>query len=272
MTKVQLAFITHENSDRKNRNKLIFHEIKNMLHLEDRNLEISEKIYSDQPLFRKYGYPLLEKVKFRFWSNRIWFGNNIYLSIMKVILREFISFSIFITNSSKINREIMICKFVTDKHILAWKTAQQEEIEILIVNEDDSIVSALFEPTLNEGLDLLVSDSPTIINFCSANNFEKFKTKSLSIDGYPHWFSLLAMDTTCSYAINSAGISHLVKAVEENPKATLIGSDLFMSYIFMTKGGFAVFHKKNPGLSNGTIEGNFATQIFSTKVHKSSTL
>lgn len=272
MTKVQLAFITHENSDRKNRNNLIFDAMKNMLRIKDRNLEISEKIYSDQPIYMKYGYPLLDKAKFRYWSNRIWFGNNIFLSVLKVILREFMSFGIFITNLSRINREIMICKFVTDKHILAWKTAQQEGIEILIVNEDDSIVSDLFESTLNEGLDLLVSDSPTIINFCSANNFERFKTKSLSIDGYLDWFSLLAMDTTCSYAINSTGIAHLVKAVEENPKATLIGSDLFMSYIFMKRGGFGVFHKKNPGLSNGTIEGNFATQIFSTRVHKSSTL
>jgi hypothetical protein len=257
-----IFFISFENSSRLYREEMLRKEI----------LSFSSKIVGLKVVFwksciwqptsisnlkRSFG----KYIKFKFLSERVWFGASSLKSCVHVFSFEVLHFfkgeSLIFRKKDKIYRE----RVLSDKHFRAWIYALDSGVDFALFLEDDVCIEATLKETLQEVVTFLDLDNPTFVNLSRANELAKFKKHHVLLEKVEGWFTLNGADTTAAYIANNECLKILAQELSNFGSYDALAIDFVVSSIFFKNPAINVLHRIEPPFSNGTLVGKYESEI-----------
>ena len=158
-------------------------------------------------------------------------------------------------------RTRQIEKFVTAKHIQAWRQFIDSSCSILVVLESDATLT----PDSVRGVTDAVAEAsvgePTYVNLAGGLNRRDIYIEHLvssQVNGMT-LFTRPVTNTSCAYAVNRATVLQLLSFLSTVPSASTLGIDWLINSFFMhqTSAGNSIrcFHSQPPALLHGSLTG-----------------
>ena len=257
-----IFFVSFENSSRLHREDILRTEILSISSTIDGLEVVFWKSAIWQPssiskLKRSYG----KYLKFKFLSEKAWFGASSLKSCVRVFYFEVLRFvrgdGLLLRKKDRIFRD----KVLSEKHFRAWIYAIESGVDFALFLEDDIEIETTLKETLQEVVSSLTFDKPTFMNLSRANNLGKFSKNPKALEVADGWFSLRGSDTTSAYLADAKCLKVLAQEFSDFGSLDALGIDFIVSWIFFKNPAIRVLHRNEPPFSNGTILGKFPSEI-----------
>ena len=158
-------------------------------------------------------------------------------------------------------RTRQIERFVTAKHVRAWRKFIESPHSTLVVIESDATLTPESGGRLNNALLEVTSDQPTYVNLAGGLSRSDIAIGSLAagdVNGMTV-FSRPVTNTSCAYVLNRSLMVDLLAFLEESPDAPTLGIDWLINAFFVnqTVQGKEVrcLHSQPPALLHGSLTG-----------------
>ena len=152
-------------------------------------------------------------------------------------------------------------KFVTAKHIQAWRQFIDSSSSVLVVIESDATLTPDSFRGVTDAVAKLSVGEPTYVNLAGGLNREDISIELLaaSQENGMTEFTRPVTNTSCAYAVNRAAGLELLSFLSTVPKASTLGIDWLINSFFMnqTSAGNSIrcFHSQPPALLHGSLTG-----------------
>ena len=158
-------------------------------------------------------------------------------------------------------RTRQIERFVTAKHIRAWRKFIESPHSILVVIEADATLTPEGGGRLKNALLEVTTDHPTYVNLAGGLSRSDIAIGSLAagdVNGMTV-FSRPVTNTSCAYAVNRSLVVDLLHFLDEFPETATLGIDWLFNAFFVnqTVQGKEVrcLHSEQPALLHGSLTG-----------------
>ena len=158
-------------------------------------------------------------------------------------------------------RARQIEKFVTAKHIQAWRQFIDSSCSVLVVIESDATLTPDSVRGVADAVAELSGGRPTYVNLAGGLNAQDISIEHLAAsqaNGMTE-FTRPVTNTSCAYAVNRAVILELLSFLSTNPKAGTLGIDWLINsfFIHQTSAGnnICCLHFQPPALLHGSLTG-----------------
>ena len=152
-------------------------------------------------------------------------------------------------------------KYVTAKHIQAWRQFVDSSYSFLVVIESDATLTPDSVEGVTDALAELSAAEPTYVNLAGGLHREDISIEHLAasqVDGMTE-FTRPVTNTSCAYAVNRAVVLELLSFLSTDPEAGSLGIDWLINSFFMnqTSAGSNVrcFHSQPPAVLHGSLTG-----------------
>ena len=259
--KLGVAFITHEGSPRKNREKELRAKVERVFSSVELVDITNWYSISWQPSFYKVkNREYLRSLAFRVRSGIEWHEGGIVRIMIQATLFELKSLLNGRSQLTLPQNYLYVAKVVTEKHVRSWVNALEDSVEALLVLEDDAILQENSVETLSQAIKFIKRQMPTYINLSKGNNLKDYKKEYSEDSQEAGWFKLRAADTAGAYLVNRNGLEVLARKYSEEPNTAVLAIDFMASDILIHNKKFEVYHTDSPPFLNGTLLGLFETQ------------
>ncbi len=259
--KLGVAFITHEGSPQKNREKELRAKVEDVFSGVDL-LEITNWYsISWQPNFYKVkNREYLRSLVFRIRSRIEWHEGSIIRIMIQATLFELKSLLNGRSQLTIPQNYLYVAKVVTEKHVRSWVNALEDSVDALLVLEDDAILQDNSLETLSQAVKFIKQQIPTYINLSKGNDLKDYIKEYSENSKEAGWFKLRAADTSGAYLVNRNGLEVLARKYSEEPNTAVLAIDFMTSDVLIRNKKFDVYHTDSPPFLNGTLLGLFETQ------------
>ena len=152
-------------------------------------------------------------------------------------------------------------KYVTAKHVQAWRQFVDSSCSVLVVIESDATLTPDSVNGVTDALAELTAAEPAYVNLAGGLHREDISIEHLAasqVDGMTE-FTRSVTNTSCAYAVNRALVVELLSFLSTNPEAGTLGIDWLINSFFMnqTSAGSNVrcFHSQPPAVLHGSLTG-----------------
>lgn len=158
-------------------------------------------------------------------------------------------------------RARQIERFVTAKHIRAWRKFIESPHSILVVIESDATLTPESGGRVNNALVEVTSDQPTYVNLAGGLSRSDIAIGSLAagdVNGMTV-FNRPVTNTSCAYALNRSVVVDILSFLDEFPATATLGIDWLFNAFFINqtvKGNqVRCLHSQPPALLHGSLTG-----------------
>ncbi len=158
-------------------------------------------------------------------------------------------------------RTRQIERFVTAKHIRAWRKFIKSPHSTLVVIESDATLTPESRGRVKSVLLEVTSDQPTYVNLAGGLSRSDIAIGSLAAGDVNCMtvFSRPVTNTSCSYVLNRSLVVGILSFLDELPEAATLGIDWLFNAFFVNqtvKGNeVRCLHSQPPALLHGSLTG-----------------
>ena len=158
-------------------------------------------------------------------------------------------------------RTRQIERFVTAKHIRAWRKFVDSPHSTLVVIESDATLTPESLGRVNNALVEVTSDHPTYVNLAAGLSRSDIAIGSLAVGEEKGLtvFNRPVTNTSCAYALNRSLVVDILGFLDEFPEEATVGIDWLFNAFFVNetvKGkGIRCLHSEPPALLHGSLTG-----------------
>lgn len=152
-------------------------------------------------------------------------------------------------------------RFVTAKHIRAWRKFIESPHSTLVVIESDATLTRESRGRVNNVLVEVTSDQPTYVNLAGGLSRSDIAIGSLAagdVNGMTV-FNRPVTNTSCAYALNRSLVVDILSFLDESPETATLGIDWLFNAFFINqtvKGKeIRCLHSQPPALLHGSLTG-----------------
>ena len=152
-------------------------------------------------------------------------------------------------------------KYVTAKHIQAWRQFVDSSCSFLVVIESDATLTPDSIKGVTDALAELSAAEPAYVNLAGGLHRENISIEHLAgsqVDGMTE-FTRPVTNTSCAYAVNRAVVLELLSFLSTDPEAGSLGIDWLINsfFIHQTSAGNNIrcLHFQPPALLHGSLTG-----------------
>ena len=158
-------------------------------------------------------------------------------------------------------RTRQIERFVTTKHIRAWRKLMESHHSSLLVIESDATLTSESGGRLVKALVEVTSDQPTYVNLAGGLSSSDISISHLAVsdvDGMT-LFSRPVTNTSCAYVLNRSLAAGILSFMEEFPETATLGIDWLFNAFFVNQvfegNEVRCLHSEPPAFLHGSLTG-----------------
>ena len=158
-------------------------------------------------------------------------------------------------------RTRQIEKFVTAKHIMAWRRFIDSACSVLVVIESDATLTSNSVKGFTDAVTELSSDAPTYVNLAGGLSRRKIAIEHLAAtqSNAMTEFTRPVTNTSCAYAVNRSLVLELLSFLSTNPEAGTLGIDWLFNAVFIDRTSegrnIRCLHSEPPAVRHGSLTG-----------------
>ena len=152
-------------------------------------------------------------------------------------------------------------KYVTAKHIQAWRQFVDSSCSVLVVIESDATLTPDSVKGVTDALAELSAAESTYVNLAGGLWREDISIEHLAasqVDGMTE-FTRPVTNTSCAYAVNRAVVLELLSFLSTDPESGSFGIDWLINSFLMNQtsagNNIRCFHSQPPALLHGSLTG-----------------
>lgn len=151
-------------------------------------------------------------------------------------------------------------RFVTAKHIQAWRALQSGGEDLLLVIESDAVIGSHSTEVLNQVAEV-AGDGPLYVNLAGGLAWSDIAIDHLAgrRDRFLVPFTNAVTNTSCAYVINRPFAEAILEFIERDPSIESLGVDWVVNAFLMdvSEHGQTVecWHADPPALGHGSLTG-----------------
>lgn len=206
----------------------------------------------------------------RRWSRHLRVGGRWALSTGLLIIR--LAQLLSPGNRESARRTAFVELALSAKHEFAWRQANEDDVDLLIVLEDDARSDEHSCQRIRQLLTLALEDGglqETYIDLAGGMPWDELRLSSVAVPRGDGIISLSqpATNTTCAYALGRDLIGRLAGVTMSEPASTRLPADWLINSVFMdaAKGGdgsaIRCLHSTPHALQHGSFTGAVASSI-----------